>query len=121
VPTRRRDDRRPPEGVWIGPHPERRQTSVVSDPPVPTVRDLWGLVEQKAAKRHPTDPDALMVRGCAQVMLGETAAAAHSFQQAVAVRPKAEPAATYLRTGSLSDWVSEAAIMRDQRGGAGSR
>jgi len=73
-------------------------------PAVPTLEDLWRIVEDSAAKGG-DDPDPLMIVGCAQAMTGRDAEAHATFSRVVEMGPDSEPAQTYLKTGEFEDWV----------------
>jgi hypothetical protein len=76
----------------------------IAHPAVPMLDDHWLLLEHSLGEAK-GDANAAMAMGCAELMRGWTASADQWFLYAARLRPGAEPAATYLRTGDLGAWV----------------
>lgn len=75
----------------------------LSEPAAPTVMDLWEVLATRFAS---TSVPALQVRGIAHVVLGEDDQARDAFAAALAAEAEAEPAKSYLSTGSLEQWAT---------------
>ncbi len=89
---------------------EHTRLPVSAWPAAPTFASFWGFF---GTLQRSNDPYAEQIRGVGLLYDGQPEAASEAFRHALSLKPRGEPAATYVQHGSLEPWLESLLRLRE--------